>query len=57
MLSQRYWISHLEGTDKCVIWDSKIVRFLGNGKGELLSLDSWSEAEDIVVEMAQRVGA
>jgi hypothetical protein len=57
MLSQRYWISGLTNTEKCVIWDSKIGKYLGNGKGEFLTLDTWAEAEGIVKIMAKRVGA
>lgn len=57
MLSQRYWISHLENTDKAVIWDSTLGKYLGNGKDEFLTLDTWKEADGVVKIMPQRVGA
>lgn len=56
-LSQRYWISGLMNTTMCVIWDSKLGKYIGNGKGEHLRLDTWAEAESVVDIMVQRVGA
>jgi hypothetical protein len=44
-------------TTKCVIWDSKTGKYVGNGKGEFLRLDTWAEAEYVVDIMVQRVGA
>lgn len=57
MLTQRYWISGLEGTDKCVIWDSKLIKYLGDGKGGFAQFDTWVQAEDAVSIMSERVAA
>lgn len=57
MLGQRYWISGLMNTTMCVIWDSKLGKYVGNGKGEFLRLDTWPEAEGVVADLIQRVGA
>lgn len=56
MLGQRYWISGLVNTTMCVIWDSKLGKYVGNGKGEFLRLDTWPEAEGVVADLIQRVG-
>lgn len=56
MLTQRYWISGLENSDQCVIWDSKQVKYLGDGKGGFATFDTWAKAEEVVDIMAQRVG-
>lgn len=56
MLSQRYWIAGY-GDTQAVIWDSKLAKYIGNGKGSFQVMDTWAEAEDIVKIMAQRVGA
>jgi len=56
-LSQRYWITGLMNTEKCAIWDSKIGKYICNGKGEVLFLGTWAEAEGIVNTMRERVGA
>lgn len=55
-LSQRYWIAGY-GDVQAVIWDSHLAKYVGNGKGSFLVLDTWKEAEDVVAIMAQRVGA
>lgn len=57
MLSQRYWVAGLEGTTQCVIWDSKLVKYLGNGKGGFATFDTWVRAEDVIDIMRERVGA
>lgn len=57
MLAKRYWVSGLEGTEKCVIWDSTLVKYLGDGKGGFATFDSWVQAEDVVEIMRERVGA
>lgn len=55
-LSQRYWIAGY-GDTQAVIWDSKLAKYIGNGKGEFLRLDTWPEAEGVVADLVQRVGA
>lgn len=40
-----------------VIWDSVLQKFLGNGKDEMLNVDTHVQAQNIVSIMVQRVGA
>lgn len=57
MLTQRYWIAGLKDSDQCAIWDSKLFRYLGDGKGGFAVFDTWVKAEEVVDIMRERVGA
>lgn len=53
----RYAIGFEEDSDEFTIFDTKLFRLVGNGKGKALVLDSQDEAMEIVDIMVQRVGA
>lgn len=53
----RYAIGFEEDTDEFTIFDTKLFRLVGNGKGKALVLDSQDEAMEVIDIMVQRVGA
>lgn len=53
----RYAIGFEEDSDEFTIFDTKLFRLVGNGKGKALVLDSQDEAMQIIDIMVQRVGA
>lgn len=53
----RYAIGFEEDSDEFTIYDTKLRRLIGNGKGKALILDSQDEAMRVVDIMSQRVGA
>lgn len=40
-----------------VIWDAQLERFIGNGKGEVLTLPTMNQVVNVVADLRQRVGA
>lgn len=54
---QRYSVKERVMNKGWVIWDSVLNKFLGDGKGEMLQVDSHVQAQSIVDIMVQRVGA
>lgn len=52
----RYAIGFEEDSDEFTIFDTKLFRLVGNGKGQALVLDSQDEAMEIIDIMVQRVG-
>lgn len=53
----RYAIGFEEDSDEVTIFDTKLFRLVGNGKGKALVLDSQDEAMEVIDIMVQRVGA
>lgn len=53
----RYAIGFEEDSDEFTIFDTKLFRLVGDGKGKALVLDSQDEAMGIIDIMVQRVGA
>jgi len=53
----RYAIGFEEDSDEFTIFDTKLFRLVGDGKGKALVLDSQDEAMEIIDIMVQRVGA
>lgn len=39
-----------------VIWDTVLEKFIGNGKGEVLTLPTMEQTTKVVVDLRQRVG-
>lgn len=52
----RYAIGFEEDSDEFTIFDTKLRRLVGDGKGKALVLDSQDEAMEIIDVMVQRVG-
>lgn len=53
----RYAIGFEEDSDEFTIFDTKLFRLVGDGKGKALVLDSQDEAMDIIDIMVERIGA
>lgn len=54
---ERYAIKQRIGNKGWVIWDSKLSKFLGDGKEGLATSETYDNALTVVSTMAQRVGA
>jgi hypothetical protein len=54
---QRFHIGFEEDSDEFTIYDAKLHRLVGDGKGKALVLDSQDEAMEVIDIMVQRVGA
>lgn len=53
----RYHVGFGKGVNGWVIWDHKLGRFIGDGKGNVLTLSYRDQALDVIDILVERVGA